>query len=346
MNQGKFIRALIVGLPTGLFIIGFGAMLNSTMNGPDSSLDPNEKIRLEAAALHRKPVNRADLEAYLDVLCVKIGERNLGKPEALERTAIWLESTLGSGNIGYPIKRQIYEVKGNAVRNLIAELPGTTRRKEIVVVGAHYDTAPNCPGANDNGTGVAGMLALARAFAGDQQERTVRFVAFVNEEPPYFHTEDMGSVRYAQKCRIEGDNIVAMISLDSIGYFTDERGSQRVPQGLEGRFPDVGNFLAFVGDPNSRFIVDSAKASFANSSSIPVVGGVFPAQAQGVGSSDHWSFWQEGFPAVMVTDTAPFRYSHYHKPTDTVDKLDSERLEDVVSGLKQVITVWANPSGK
>ncbi len=343
MNQGKLIRILIVGLPTGLLIIGVGAMMYSTMTQPDSFIDPNEKIRLEAAALHQKPVNRADLEHYLDVLCVKIGERNLETPEALEKTAIWLESTLGSGNIGYPIKRQVYEVKDKAVRNLIAEMPGTTRRDEIVVIGAHYDTVPNCPGANDNGTGVAGLLSLARAFAGDPQERTIRFVAFVNEEPPYFHTEDMGSVHYAKRCKADGDNIVAMLALDSIGYFTDEPGSQSVPAGLEGSFPDAGNFLAFVGNPNSRFIVDSAKSTFANSSTIPAVGGVFPADAQGVGWSDHWSFWQEDFSAVMVTDTAPFRYSHYHKPTDTVDKLDLERLEDVVSGLKQVVTVWANP---
>ncbi|MDA7921067.1 M20/M25/M40 family metallo-hydrolase [Verrucomicrobiales bacterium] len=346
MNQGKFIRLLIVALPTGLFILGFGAMMQSTMQGPESIIDPNEKIRLEAASLHRKPVNQADLEQYLNVLCVKIGERNLQVPAALEQTAIWLESTLGSGNIGYPITRQVYEVNGKTVRNLIAELPGTSKRDEIVVIGAHYDTVPNCPGANDNGTGVAGMLALARAFAGEQQERTLRFVAFVNEEQPYFQTEDMGSVRYAKKCRMEGDRIVAMLSLDSIGYFTDEPGSQSVPEGLDNEFPDTGNFLAFVGDSNSRFIVDSAKASFANSSGTPVVGGVFPGSVQGVGWSDHWSFWQEEFPAVMVTDTAPFRYSHYHKPTDTVDRLDLTRLEDVVSGLKQVVTVWANPSGR
>ena len=345
MNQGKLIRTLIVALPTGLFILGFGAMVISTMQHPDSIIDPNEKIRLEAASLHRKEVNRDDLEQYLDVLCVKIGERNLNKSEALEKTAIWLESTLGSGNIGYPIKRQVYEVNGKAVRNLIAELPGTTRRDEIVVIGAHYDTVPNCPGANDNGTGVAGLLSLARAFAGDPQERTIRFVAFVNEEPPYFQTGDMGSVRYAQRCKTDGDKIVAMLALDSIGYFSDEPGSQSVPAGLEGSFPDAGNFLAFVGDLNSRFIVDSAKASFAHSSTIPVVGGVFPTEVQGVGWSDHWSFWQEGFSAVMVTDTAPFRYSHYHKPTDTVDRLDLERLEDVVGGLKQVVSAWANPSG-
>ncbi len=345
MTQGKFIRLLIVALPAGLFILGFGAMMHSTMKDPDSFVDPNEKIRLEAASLRRKPVNQADLERYLDVLCVKIGERNLETPAALEKTAIWLESTLGSGNIGYPIKRQVYEVKGKSVRNLIAELPGTTKRDEIVVIGAHYDTVPDCPGANDNGTGVAGLLSLARAFAGEPQERTLRFVAFVNEEPPYFHTEDMGSVRYARKCRIDGDEVVAMLSLDSIGYFTEEAGSQSVPDGLEGSFPDAGNFLAFVGDPNSRFIVDSAKASFASASTIPALGGVFPTEAQGVGWSDHWSFWQEGFPAVMVTDTAPFRYSHYHKPTDTVDQLDIERLEAVVRGLKQVVSAWANPSG-
>jgi len=225
----------------------------------------------------------------------------------------------------------------------VAELPGTTRRDEIVVIGAHYDTVPGCPGANDNGTGVVSLLSLAKAFAGDPQERTIRFVAFVNEEPPYFHTEQMGSMVYARRCRSRRDDIVAMLALETIGYFSDEPGSQEVPPGLTGAFPDTGNFLAFVGDRRSRFLADSAVTAFEFASGIPALGGGFPAEVPGVAWSDHWSFWQHDYPGVMVTDTAPYRYPHYHEPTDTVDKIDFEKLTRAVRGIESVIRVWANP---
>lgn len=343
MNQGKLIRLLIVALPAGLLLLGVGAMFYTHMSTADEPLDPNEQVRLEAASLNRKEINQLELESYLDTLAVKIGERNTRRPEKLESAAVWIESTMGQSNMGYTVERQEYRVGEQKVRNLIAELPGTTRRDEIVVIGAHYDTVQDCPGANDNGTGVAAMMALAHAFAGDQQERTIRFVAFVNEEPPYFHTENMGSYVYARKCRERGDGIKAMISLETIGYYSDEPGSQDYPPGLEGKFPDTGNFLAFVGNAASRFIVDSAEAAFSRGCEIPAVAGVFPEGTSGVAWSDHWSFWQQGYFAVMVTDTAPFRYPHYHQPSDTPDKVDMKRFTEAVRGLETVVRTWANP---
>ena len=343
MTQRKLIPFLVVGLPAGLLFLGVFAMIRSEMKKPDVPLDPNEQVRLEAATLNRRPVSREDLERNLRTLTETIGERHLGKPEKLEQAAIWIESTLGGGNIGYSISRNVYEVDGKTVRNLEATLPGKARRDEIIVVGAHYDTVPGTPGANDNGTGVVSLLALARAFAGEQQERTVRFVAFVNEEPPYFHTENMGSRVYARRCKERNENIVGMIALETIGYFSDAEGSQEVPPGLEGSFPNKGNFLAFVGNENSKYLADNCRVAFTNASGIPALAGAFPEEVPGVGWSDHWSFWQEGYPAVMVTDTAPYRYPHYHKASDTMDKIDFENFTKAVEGFEAVVRRLANP---
>ena len=343
MNEGKIIRFLLVGLPAGLLLLGVGSMFYSHMSSDEEAFDPNEEVRLEAASLNRRPVNQADLERYLNTLADRIGERNTQLPEKLESAAFWIESTLGQGNIGYEVERQEYEAGEMDVRNLIAELPGTSRRDEIVVVGAHYDTVPGSPGANDNGTGVAALIAIAQAFAGDPQERTIRFVAFVNEEPPYFHTDEIGSLVYARKCRASDDDIKAMITLETIGYFSDKPGSQKFPEGLEGQFPETGDFLVFVGNEASRFVTDSAEAAFSRGCDIPSIAGVFPESIPGVAWSDHWSFWQVGYPAVMVTDTAPFRYPHYHDESDTVDKVDMEKFTEAVKGLEAVVRTWANP---
>ena len=344
MKERAPIRFLLVALPAGLFLLGIIAMVTSHFKDKDRPLDPNQAIRLEAASLKRRPVSRDDLANSLKILATQIGERHHGKPEALESAAVWIESTLAGGNIGYTVERQVYDAGGGfEARNLIAELPGLDRRSEIIIVGAHYDTVPGSPGANDNGTGIASLLALARAFTGDPQQRTIRFVAFANEEPPHFQTETMGSLVYAKRCRSRGETIAAMLCLETIGYFSEAEGSQKVPEGLGGVFPTVGNFLAFVGDENSRFFVDSAKGAFSAVASIPAIGGVFPESIPGVGWSDHWSFWQAGYPAVMVTDTAPYRYPHYHQATDTPDQVDLEKLEDATRGFEAIVRGWANP---
>jgi Zn-dependent M28 family amino/carboxypeptidase len=343
MKEGRLIRFLIVALPAGLLFMGVFSMVNSHFYDKESELDPNEEIRLDAASLNRRPVNRVDLGKSLEILATRIGERHLGKPDQLENAAVWIESSLSGANLGYVVERHPYEADGKAVRNLIAELPGRERREEIIVVGAHYDTVPGSPGANDNGSGIAALLALARAYAGDAQGRTIRFVAFVNEEAPYFQTEAMGSLVYARACRARQENIVAMLCLESIGYYSDEEGSQKIPPGLEGTFPKVGNFLTFVGNESSRYLVDAAKSAFHSASKIPALGGVFPEEVPGVGWSDHWSFWQAGFPAVMITDTASYRYPYYHLATDTPDKINLEKLEDATRGVEAIISALANP---
>lgn len=343
MKEGALIRFLLVALPTGLLVMGVAAMMKTHMKGEAEPLDTNTMLRLEGAAMQRRPVSREDLEKTVTTLATRIGERHGGKPDALESAALWIESSLSGGNMGYLVERHSFDAGESEVRNLIVELPGRERRKEIIVVGAHYDTVPGSPGANDNATGVATLLALARAFTGEQQARTVRFVAFVNEEPPHFQTETMGSRVYARRCRSRGEEIVAMLCLESMGSYSEQAGSQKTPPGLEGGFPETGNFLAFVGDENSRYFVDSAISTFQRTAGMPTEGGVFPPTVPGATWSDHASFWEMGYPAVMVTDTAVYRDPNYHQPTDTAEKVDLEKLLQAARGLEAVVRVWANP---
>jgi hypothetical protein len=144
---------------------------------------------------------------------------------------------------------------GLKTANIIAEIRGVSRPEEIVLVGAHYDSVFDCPAANDNGSGVAAILELTRMLAGLKLSRTVRFVAFTNEEPPFFRSEDMGSTRYARLCREQNQNIVAMLSLETIGCYTDAPGSQKYPWPFNLLYPSRGNFVSFVGNSHSRALV-------------------------------------------------------------------------------------------
>ena len=205
------------------------------------------------------------------------------------------------------------------------------------MVGAHYDTASGAPGADDNTSGIAGTLALARKFSMAKPDRTLRFVAFVNEEPPYFQTERMGSWVYAKRCREKGEDVVAMLSLEMLGCYSDAPGSQKYPPPFSFLYPSRGNFIGFIGNTSSRRLVRQAIASFRQNERFPSEGAAVPGMIRGVGFSDHWSFWQEGYPALMVTDTAMCRYPHYHRPQDTIDKIDFDRMARVVRGLESVV---------
>ena len=282
---------------------------------------------------------RPPLEAHVEYLAATIGERNLWQYPALQRSAEYIEQQLAAS--GYRTSRQTFDVSRVPVSNIEAVLEGTDRRGEIVVLGGHYDTVAGCPGANDNATGVAAVLELARRFAGRPQSRTLRFVAFVNEEPPFFQTPQMGSYVYAKAARERGDRIVAMLSLETMGYYSDDKGSQTYPAPLAAMYPDVGNFIGFVADMTSEPLLLAARQAFEAASAFPVQALAGPAELPGVGWSDHWAFWQHGYPALMVTDTAPFRYPWYHSPQDTPEKIDSARFSQVVDGLEAVATALA-----
>jgi hypothetical protein len=294
-----------------------------------------ERNTAEAATLNEAEVAlRAELAADVQTLAGDIGERNLRRYAQLNAAAEFIEDSFK--RTGLTPRRESYELQGQACHNIEVEIRGA--RPEILVVGAHYDSVFGSPGANDNGSGVAAVLALARRFAGKPAEKTVRFVAFVNEEPPFFQTEEMGSFVYAKRCKERGDRIEAMISLETIGYFSDEPGSQKYPAaGLGFFYPSKGNFIGFAANTKSRSLLRTAVSAFRKTGKLPCEGAALPATIPGIGWSDQWSFWQCGYPAIMVTDTAPFRYPHYHEASDTPDKLDYDRFALVVSGMESVI---------
>ncbi len=269
------------------------------------------------------------------VVAVASREHNVFRPAELEAAAQYIERTLAA--LGYAVAAQRYESAGVEVRNIETEVRGAGRASEIIVVGAHYDSVVGAVGANDNGSGVAAVIELARLMRGDKVERTLRFVAFANEEPPFFKTEQMGSRVYARRSKARGDNIVAMFSLETIGYYSDRRGSQRFPFPLGFFYPSTGSFIAFVSNLSSRALLHEVLASFRRHAEFPAEGVAAPAFIPGVDWSDHWSFWKEGYPALMVTDTAPYRYPYYHTAQDTPDKVDYARLARVVTGLHRML---------
>ena len=269
------------------------------------------------------------------VSAVASREHNVQNLPALEASAQHIELTLAG--LGYTVWAQRFESGALEVRNIEVEARGAARASEIIVVGAHYDSVMGATGANDNGSGVAAVLELARLMREEKVERTLRFVAFANEEPPFFKSEQMGSRVYARRSKERGENIVAMFSLETIGYYSDRPGSQRYPFPLGFFYPSTGNFLAFVSNLGSRPLLHQALASFRRHAEFPSEGVAAPAFIPGVDWSDHWSFWKEGYPALMVTDTAPYRYPYYHTAQDTPDKVDYERLTRVVTGLQRML---------
>jgi Zn-dependent M28 family amino/carboxypeptidase len=254
--------------------------------------------------------------------------------------ADYIRTTLSGA--GYEVRLQLYEVAGKICENVEAEVRGSRRPDDIIVIGAHYDSVQGSPGANDNASGVAAMLALARAFAKATPACTLRFIAFANEEPPFFQTEYMGSRVYAKRSRERGEKIALMLSLETIGYYSDEPGSQHLLFPLNLIYPSTGNFIAFVSNVENGFLVRQLVGSFRQQAQFPSEGGALWDLIPGVGWSDHWAFWKEGFPAVMVTDTALFRYPAYHSNADRPEFVQYERMTRVVSGLHSVIAEIAN----
>jgi hypothetical protein len=309
MKEGAVIRFLLVALPAGLLVLGVGAMFYSQVQAEKEPADPNEKVRLEAAGLQQRPVGEEDLSRSLTILTGQLGDRGFPNAGSLEKTGFWLESTLGGGNIGYPVERHGFEVPGRELRNLVAELPGGEGRAEIIVVGVSYDTS-------DGDGGIASFLSLARAFAGDSQARTVRFVAFVNGAP-VLEAESRGGYQYAMRCRSRGEKVVAMLSLETVGG-----------TGKESR-------LDFSGDESARYFIDSAKGAFARGSSRPISGGVVTGEALAATEGNAAGFALAGIPAVRVVETSA-TMGPLHTP-------DLTSLAEVTRGLEQVLRVWANP---
>jgi len=280
---------------------------------------------------------RQRLERHVRELAGRIGERNSVHYGALEQAAGYIERELAS--LGYTVVSQRWtSADGQEFRNLEVTLPGREKPAEVVVVGAHYDSNRGTPGADDNASGVAAVLELARLLRREEgRERTIRFVAFANEELPFFGTTDQGARRYVAALKQRGDDVRSMLSVETIGYYATGPKTQLYPKPLNWFYPDTGNFIGFVGDLSSRALVHQAIAAFRRHTPFPSHGAAAPASIPGVGWSDHEAFWAAGIPAVMITDTAPFRNPYYHTRGDTPDRIDYERMTRVVDGLVAVV---------
>ena len=274
------------------------------------------------------PVN---LKKHVQMLSDEIGDRNIDKYESLLKAQEYIREFFSK--LPLEVELQKYAVTKIEVNNIIATKKGSSESDEIIVVGAHYDSCYT-PGADDNASGVAGLLEIAETLSKEQTQRTIKFIAFVNEEPPFFKTEDMGSIIYARDAKKRGEKIKLAVILEMLGYFTDKPFSQKYPPFLGPFYPNRGNFVAVVGNFSSRHFVKGFINDFKSATSLPIeslsIAGIIP----GADLSDHWSFWKTGYPAIMVTDTAFFRNWNYHRHTDRYDTLDYEKMAHVVEGVK------------
>ena len=313
------ILLVFIGLPLGLFLW----MTSVPGQSFEGTAPPPTADRTAVAARLRA-----------DVTAIASEPHNLGHQSALLRSEAYIAGEL---------RRAGYEARVRDVllpaRNLEIEVRPSAANAPTLVVGAHYDSFMDAPGANDNGSGTAALLELARLLKrhDGRLAKRLRLIFFVNEEPPYFKSNAMGSKVAADLLEGAAERVEGMISLETMGYFDDRPGSQRYPFPLSARYSDTGNFIAFVGDLSSRSFLRRSIGRFRHHAKIPSVGGTAPSFVQGIDWSDHWAFSQKGIPAFMVTDTAPFRYPHYHKGADRPDKLDYDRLALVVEGLHAMI---------
>jgi len=282
-----------------------------------------------------RTVDPSRLEAHVRKLSVELGPRDERHPENLDQVAAYINDELTQTSAF--VSEQVYRVRGKFYRNVIAHFGPET--EERIIVGAHYDTAGPLPGADDNASGVAGLIELARLLNQQQLKVRVELVAFSTEEPPYFGTTGMGSYVHAQSLRQQNVRVRAMFSLEMIGCFSDARDSQHFPVDLlKAIYPSTGNYIAVVGRLTDGLLVRRTKAAMRNAAPLPVYSINAPQVIPGVDFSDQRNYWYAGYSAVMITDTAFYRNRNYHTEQDTAEKLDYKRMAMVVEGVYAIVS--------
>ncbi len=293
-------------------------------------LEP-DKIQLDVV------INPETLRQDLTQIVHAFAPRDAYHPENLRRCALYLKERFAAA--GARVSLQRYEVDDRQYSNVIASYG--PEQGERIIVGAHYDTAGELPGADDNASGVVGLLTLATWLNNKTLKQRIDLVAYTLEEPPYFRSDAMGSARHAIMLTEQQVTVRIMIALEMLGYFSDEAGSQQYPVGLLSLFyPSVGNYVSVVGKTGQGGIVRDIKQRMRASTNLPVHSINAPAFIPGIDFSDHLNYWQQGFPAVMITDTAFYRNKNYHTKDDTPDKLDYVRLAEVLRSVYYVITSY------
>ncbi|RMF60568.1 MAG: M28 family peptidase [Calditrichaeota bacterium] len=321
----KVVRALFIFCCVLLFLGGY-MVLRMPGNSYDGPLPP---LTPQQANLEK------ELRYHVNMIAEQIGERHIHAYQNLMSAADYITYELE--NYGYSVDRFPFTVHGKTLYNLVAEIPGKKYRDEILIIGTNYDSYPGSRGANENGSGVAAVLSMAKYFSEAQISRTLRFVFFPNSYPPFSQSPEMGSMKYARLCASEKENIVGMLHIASLGYYSNEENSQDFPIPLKWLYPRKANFVMFSGNTSSIDLVKETVKYFRENARFPSEGITFPDTASGIGIADQWAFWQHGYPALMITDTSPYRYPYHHSPDDTPNHINFEAMSRVVSGLEQVV---------
>lgn len=298
------------------------------------------------------PTAKARLWNDVHTLTTQFPHRNANDRDQLARAGMWISMQFTDMGLDAQLApTPALPVTGRSQDiNIIAEIPGTTHPDEIIVIGAHYDAEVNTPGADDNASGVAVMLELARRFADNRQPRTIRFIAFANEENSNSadaagrgQSNGMGSLTTALSSKLKNENIIAMLSLEMLGYFSDEPNSQSYPfppsmgEQLGMTLPTTANFIAIVGRTNDTPLIAKLAQSMSEAGTIPVVAAPLPPMITAIYRSDHANYWMQGYPAAMITDTSEYRNPHYHKPGDSIDTLDFDRMGACADSLEAAL---------
>lgn len=277
------------------------------------------------------PVDAKRLKQDVTALASLSPARSFANPRSLERAADYITGTWRK--LGLKPQFQSYQVQGQTVKNVRCVFGPKTGKR--LVIGAHYDVCGDQPGADDNASGVAGLLELSRLLVRLKPglRRPIELVAYTLEEPPFFRTPEMGSAVHAKSLHDARVDLFGMICLEMIGYFTDKPRSQRYPvPGMGLLYPRVGNFIAVVGNFKSASLLKKVRGAVAAAGKIDVQTLAAPSLVTGVDFSDHLNYWKYGYPAVMLTDTSFYRNHNYHQKSDRIDTLDFAKMAEVVKG--------------
>jgi Zn-dependent M28 family amino/carboxypeptidase len=303
----------------GLFLLVFAAYIYVTQ----------PLLGVDRSATSASP-DPSRLAEHVSVISGLLTPRDESHPDNLDRVAAYVRQEFEAA--GARVSEQPYQADGKTYRNVVAAFGRAS--EERIVVGAHYDTYGPLPGADDNASGVAGLIELAYLVGAADLPLQVDLVAFTLEEPPFFRTAYMGSAVHAEALKQEGVRLRVMMSLEMIGYFTDAEHSQSYPGRVLGLFyPSKGNFISIVGKFGQVGILRRVKRAMSEASELPVYSMTGPRFVPGIDFSDHLNYWNHGYPAVMITDTAFHRNLRYHTKDDTADHLDYVRMADVVAGV-------------
>lgn len=316
-------RRIVLYLVGGLAIVLVGLWL--AVANPSRDPIMSEPIKLAESTRLKK---------HVETLAAILPSRNYLAKGSLEKALLYINERWKE--IGLIPEVQTFTADGQRYSNIMVRF-GPLSDKDVIVVGAHYDVdGDQNPGADDNASGVAGVIELARLIHQKKLKlkHAVELVAYANEEPPFFGTEGMGSAHHALRLRQKGERVLLMLSLEMIGYFSDEPGSQDYPVSfLRAIYPSRGNFISLVGTPRYWSITRKVKQLFRRCTTVPIHSINAPRFLPGIDLSDHSSYWKYGWPGLMITDTAFYRNKHYHQSTDTPDRLDYDRMARVVDGV-------------